>query len=399
MKKWKYSRLLLWVLTVVASGPMRLHGAGVVRAGLPQEVAMSSEQLDEAWQLFEEAVQRDELRGAVVLVARRGTIVLHRAVGWRNREESLPMERETLFKMASNTKPVVATAIMQLAEQGKLALDDEVRKYVPAWDNQRSRHIKIRHLLNHTSGLRIPGIFLKPLIPRSDDNPAGPSLRAEVERFGQIGAEEEPGTTYSYNNPGFNTLGHLVEVTSKMPLAEYLRKQIYVPLGMSDSWNYEAHAPQQRMARVYRRREDAWEIAWSPGDGPDWPFVRASGGMISSAKDYAIFCQMYLNGGTYAGRRILSRASVADATANHTRSIQSQQQDRFYGLGWSVDADGAFGHGGSDGTHAWVDPHRQLIVLTFTQSPGGEIPREAFRQKVVAACDPKDFTKKESCIE
>jgi len=351
---------------------------------------MSAEKLREGVQLFEQAVERDELRGAVLLVARHGKIVLHEPIGWRNKEGALPIERDTLFKMASNTKPVVATAVMMLAEQRKLELDDNVRELIPAWDNYRAGFIKVRHLLSHTSGLRIPGVFLRPLVQRSNEHPDAPSLRAEVDRFGQVGAQEIPGTTYSYNNPGFQALGRLIEIKGGMPLAEYLSQQIYEPVGMAESWNYEADAPQQRMARVSRRTGAKWETSWSPGDGPDWPFVRGSGGMISSARDYATFCQMYLNGGVYDGNRILTEASVARATSIQTGSIYTPQQraalERFYGLGWTVDRDGVFGHGGSDGTYASVDPQRQLIILVFTQSPGGNNPREAFRQLVNEAC-------------
>jgi CubicO group peptidase (beta-lactamase class C family) len=378
-----------WVFVAVsAAAAVVLADDRTLCVGSADEVGMSSRKLQEAWRLFEAAVEQDELRGAVVLVARRGTIVLHKAIGWRNREESQSMEKDTLFKMASNTKPVVATAILQLVEQGKLALNDNVREHIPSWDNYRAGYIKISHLLSHTGGLRIPVIFLRPLTQRSDKNPDCPSLRAEVDRFGAIGADEVPGSTYSYSNPGYNTLGRLIEIASGMSLEKYLRERIYEPLGMDDSCNYETHAPQERMARVYRRTNGSWNTSWSPGDGPDWPIVRASGGMISSTRDYARFCQMFLNGGIYNGKRILTEVSVANATANHTQAIHSKSATlptQFYGLGWAVDAAGGFRHGGSDGTHAWMDPSRGLIVLVFTQSTGGTNPRDQFRQMVQSA--------------
>ena len=362
----------------------------VLRPGSPDQVNLSAKKLKQGVRLFERAVQHAELRGAVLLVARRGRIVLHEAIGWRDKERALPMKRDTLFKMASNTKPVVATAVLMLAEQGKLDLDDNVRAHVPSWDNYRAGYIKIRHLLCHTSGLRIPGVFLTPLLAKSEDNPDAPSLRAEVDRFGRIGAREVPGTTYSYNNPGYQALGRLVEVAGQMPLAEYLRRNIYEPLEMHDSWNHETNAPHERMACVTPRKGGVWETRWTPGDPPDWPFVRGSGGMISSALDYATFCQMYLNGGIYAGKRILKSDSVSEATKIQTGSVYTAAEraarDRFYGLGWSVDKEGVFGHGGSDGTQAWVDPRRQLIILVFTQSPGGKNPREEFRRLMTEAC-------------
>jgi CubicO group peptidase (beta-lactamase class C family) len=316
-------------------------------------------------------------------------VVLHEAVGLASKEESVPMQKETLFRLASNTKPVIATAVMILAEEGKLQLDDNVRRYIPSFDNYRAGNIKIRHLLTHTSGLRIPTIFLIPLMSKSTEHPNAPNLILEASRFGEIGSDEVPGTTYQYSNPGFNTLGAIVEIVSGQPLDQFLKQRIYEPLGMTDSSNHETRAQALRMASVYDRPQGEWKRRWKPGDPPDYPFVRASGGMISTAWDYAKFCQMFLNGGTYDGKKILKPESVAAATSAQTQSIYSKEQRRtmrsFYGLGWSVRPDGVFSHGGSDGTFAWVDPNSKIVGLVFTQSPGGRIPVQQFMKVVEAA--------------
>jgi CubicO group peptidase (beta-lactamase class C family) len=384
-------RLLIALgLALLVQGNASRAADRTLTEGQPPDVEMSAPILRAGVTLFEEAIEKDELRGAVLLVARRGKIVLHEALGWRNKEQDLPMQKDTLFRMASNTKPVTATAILMLAEEGKLGLDDNVRKHLPAWDNHRSAFIKVRHLLNHTSGLRGASPFIKPLIEKSSDYPDAPSLRAEVDRFGRLGPEEVPGTTFSYNNPGYNTLGMLIEVACDRPAREFFQERIYTPLGMQ-AWNYEADAPAERMARVYKREKDNWKIQWSPGDKPDWPFVRTSGGMITSAPDYARFCQMWLNGGIYNGRRILKPDTVAQAISVQTRETYTpeefEKQTRLYGFGWTVGRDGSFAHGGSDGTYAWMDPARELIVLVFTQSPGGRNPREQFLRVVAAACN------------
>ena len=182
--------------------------------------------------------------------------------------------KDTLFRLASNTKPVVATAILMLMEKRKLGLEDYVRRHIASWDNYRAGDIKIRHLLSHTGGLRISSIFIRPLVQKSEEHPNAPSLMVEVDRFGRIGAEVPPGTSYSYTNPGYNTLGAIVQIVSREPLEKFLRERIYAPLGMKDSWNYETHAPSDRMARVYDREDSGWTIKWSPGNGPDWPSVR-----------------------------------------------------------------------------------------------------------------------------
>lgn len=361
---------------VAASGAALPHAS-------PADVQMSEAVLRAGVTLFDDALERDELKGAVLLVSRRGKVVLHEAVGWRNAEEQLPMERDSLFRMASNTKPVVAAAVLRLAEDGALNLTDNVGEHLDGWDGPRSAFVRIEHLLTHTSGLRIPTLFLSPLLERSDEHPNAPDIVSEAARFGEVGPKFPPGTTYRYSNPGFNTLGAIITVAAEKPLKDYLRETIYQPLGMHDSCNHEPDAPQDRMCRVYRKGRRGWRVDWSPGDGPNVPFPRASGGMISSAPDYWRFLQAMLDGGTYDGRRVLSEESVAVATRDHVGKLREGDG---YGFGWSVDAEGRFSHGGSDGTWAWVDPQREIVGIVFTQSPGGAIPRDQFRRVVEAAC-------------
>ena len=345
----------------------------------PSQVGMDDVILKAAVHMYEEAVAKDQVRGVVLLVARDGKIVLHEALGWRDKDNSLPIRKDAMFRMASNTKPVVATGISILVEEGKLSYDDLVRKHMKAFDNYRSGAIKIHHLLTHTSGFRIQEIFLKPLIQKSSEHPDAPNLQLEVNRFGQIGATEPPGTTYSYSNPGYNTLGALIEVASGKPLENFLTERIYKPLGMTDSYHLEVaeklDGKLNRMSVVYReKKEGGWDIVWKPGDPPQYPFVRASGGMISSTMDYAVFCQMFLNGGIYNGHRILKEETVRLMTSALTASIytpeEREKRDNYYGYGWNVSREGIFSHGGSDGTKVWVDPDKNLIVLAFTQSPG-----------------------------
>ncbi len=345
-------------------------------------VDMDAALLDEAAQLYRDAVDRGDMKGAVLMVARRGVIVLHEAVGWRHEAYRLPMETDTLFRMASNTKPVIATAVLILQEDGRLSLDDRAAEHLESFDNFRSRDITIRQLLSHSSGLRIRPIF------HPFDAGEKPSLLGAVAKFGAEGPDVEPGTSYSYNNAGYNTIGAIIEVASGMPLEDFLRTRIYEPLGMADTLNHEDETKLHRMATVYRgRRLDDGRVAFrqgfTPGDPPDFPVIRASGGMISTAPDYARFLQMYLNGGRYADARILSPESVTAATRGEIASGEGTA----YALGWQVAADGAYSHAGSDGTMGWVDPARELIGMVFTQSPGGLDPRREFQQLVNRAAD------------
>ena len=363
--------------------------------GTPAEANMNSEILDAGVSMFRRAVDEDLIRNVVLLIARDGKIVLHEAIGWKDKENGIPLEKDAMFRMASNTKPVIATGISILCEEDKIHYPDLVRKHIPAFDNYRSGTITIHHLLTHTSGFRIEPIFYRPLIQKSKEHPDAPSLILEVNRFGEAGAEVEPGTSYSYSNAGYNTLGALIEVLSKEPLEKYLKKKIYDPLGMKDTYHHEVadklDGKLNRMSVVYYKRDGKWTVGWKPGDPPQYPFVRASGGMISTAYDYAIFCQMFLNGGIYKGERILTEEAVKQMTLPHTRSVyttdERENMGGFYGYGWSVFKDGSFAHSGSDGTSAIINPGLQLIVLVFTQSPSEDNPGMRFYNLVKASIE------------
>ena len=369
---------------VLAPAGLRAQQAPTLSSGEAADVGMSEAVLGAALGLYREAVERGDLVGAVVLVARNGTVVLHEAVGMSDAEAGVPMARNTLFQMASNTKPVVATAVMMMAEAGELELEAPVRVYLPEWDNYRAGFITPQHLLSHTSGLRIPTLFLP-------DMADGTDLVQEARRFGEVGAAAEPGA-YSYSNPGFNTLGGLLELRSGETLEAHLDRVLYTPLGMEDSYNYRADHPldgkRDRLGPMYYRRGS--DGTWEPGAAVTIPFARGSGGMISTAWDYAVFLQTFLNGGAYGDTRLLSEEAVTHMTRDHVEGAEG------YGYGWAVEdgaegwgsGAGVFGHSGSDGTDAFVDPERGLIGLVFTQTPAGRPPFRRFRELVQLAVEP-----------
>ena len=336
--------------------------------------------------MYRQAIEHDEVRSAVILIARKGRVIVHEALGWKDRERGILLRKDAMFRMASNTKPVVATGIAILAEKGKLRFDDPVHRHIKSFDNANASEITLHHLLTHTSGFRIKPIFFKPLVEKSGKHPDAPSLKLEVDRFGEVGAKEPVGNSYSYSNAGFNTLGAVTEVVSGKLLEAYLKQAVYKPLRMKDSYHHEVaeklDGKLKRMSVVYYKRDGKWVEGWKPGQPPKYPFVRASGGMISTAMDYAVFCQMYLNGGIYGGKRILKRETVKLLTTSHTATLyglaEKIKQEHFYGYGWHVYPEGVFAHSGSDGTAVWVGPKNQLIVLVFTQSPAGNKLRDRF---------------------
>ena len=361
--------------------------------GTPEEVGMSPALLEAGVGLYRESVARGDLVGAVLLVARNGKVVLHEAVGSRNWEAKLPMEKNTMFRMASNTKPVISTAINILAERGKLRYTDLVRQYIPSFDNYKSGFITIDQLLSHTSGFRINTLFLQPYMTKSAEHPDAPTLKLEAARYGDVGAAVTPGTSYSYSNPGFNTLGALIEITGGKPLEVFLRDEIYKPLGMVDTYHHEVASKLDgkldRMGAVYYTQKDGkWVAGWKPGDAPQVPFVRASGGLISTAWDYAIFLQTFLNGGAYGDVTLLKPETVKLMTSRHTPVVPNERGGG-YGYGWMLDGDGVYSHSGSDGTYAWVDPTRNIIGMVLTQTPSGVNPRQKFTDLVkMAVIDP-----------
>ena len=348
----------------------------------PETVDIHGKRLQDAVSLIRRSVENDELRGVVLLVARRGRIVLHEALGFRDSERQIPMKKDSLFRMASNSKAVTAAGILALVQDGLVELGDPVSRYIPSFGSDKSKQITIRQLLTHTSGLRIPTLFLDPLLLHEDSKQS--QLIQEVSRFGRIGAEEPSGNSYSYSNAGYNTLAAIIEAVTGS-YEEHLRSTFYEPLRMGDSCNHESVADHTRMSGVFQQADNGnWDVHWKPGDDPDWPFPRGSGGMVSTAKDYATFCHMLLNRGSFNGRRILDEGLVLQATNPQTKWISAADR---YGLGWAVSEDGGtYSHSGSDGTMVWVDPQRELIGMVLTQTQTKLSPRNAFRDLVTQAC-------------
>jgi CubicO group peptidase (beta-lactamase class C family) len=240
--------------------------------------------------------------------------------------------------------------------------------------------VTIAQLLTHSSGLRIRPIFY----PFEDGDER--TLQAAVAKFGAEGPAEPPGE-YVYNNAGYNTLGAIIEAVSGQPLEAFLKARIYDPLGMTDTLNHEDETKLYRMATVYRGRRQGrggpvdFTQGFTPGDAPDFPVIRASGGLISTTADYARFLELWRKGGEYAGRRLLKPETVASAVQPRVRVSDAAS----YGYGWMIRADGSYYHTGSDGTMAWIDPSRELVGMVFTQSPGGINPSARFRELVNAA--------------
>lgn len=378
------ARLPLCLLVLLSVDPVLAQVQLSPRS--PASVGCDGDALQAAAARIEAFVESEGARGAVVLVARGDAIVLHEAYGFRDPAGEKPMRRDTLFRMASNTKAVTAAAIMKLVEQGKVALDDPAKRWFPSFADGAAADITVQHLLTHTSGFTINSLFVRPLMKPSAEHPDAPKLVLECARFGEIGPSVKPGTKYSYSNPGYNTLAGIVTLAGDAEFEAWCRAELYDPIGMVDAGNHEDRVDRGRMSDVMRRRTDgSWRATWSTKAPATLPFVRGSGGMIATAVDYAKFARVFLTGGLAGKRRVLSEDSVAAMTRNQIPHIEGRR----YGFGWVISKDGSFSHTGSDGTMVWCDPARDVVAMVLTQTQGSKglaKVRSGFRAAVTAAC-------------
>jgi CubicO group peptidase (beta-lactamase class C family) len=355
----------------------------------PEAVGVSSAKLQGAVGTVRKWVDDGRIIGAIMLVIRDGKTVLNEAVGWSDRERKIPFRTDHIVSMRSMTKPLVGVAVMKLREEGKLKLEDRVAQYLPSFDNPKSNAITIFQLLTHTSGL-------KGEIYTATGGTTFANLREAVDAVGARGPEFTPGTDYFYSDPGTSTLGALIAERSGMSAEQYIQTRVLEPLRMRDSFLVDdpASALRARVAAAYQRRDSVWVRYWDNTMPPVVPFFRASGGLYSTAHDYARFMAAMLGRGSFAGTRILSPASVELSTEPHAFYVYSPERQsemtRFYGFNWDVYTNkfkpveapftaGIFNHAGSDGTLAWADPSRNLIVIYLTQSRGSNTSREFVR--------------------
>ncbi len=368
-------------------------------------VGLSSERLEFLTNTFQEYVDQGELPGAVVLVARKGQIAYLNAFGKSDKENNLPMQENSIFRIASQTKAIVSVGIMLLQEEGKLLITDPVGKYIPAFKEttvavpqegaayeivKAQRPITIRDLLTHTAGIGYGQGIASDLWKQANiqgwyfadrEEP----IQATVSRMAALPFEAQPGEKFVY---GYNTdiLGALIEVVSGESLDTFLKTRILDSLGMNDTHFYLPKAKSSRLTVVYSPTEKGLERAPNLGgmvgqgaylDGPRVSFSGGAG-FLSTAVDYAKFLQMILNKGNFNGKQIISPKTVALMTVNHLGAIPFPWEKGVgFGLGFSVVEDlgqrgvlgskGEFGWGGAYHSTYWVDPQEELVVVYFTQ--------------------------------
>jgi CubicO group peptidase (beta-lactamase class C family) len=339
---------------------------------------------------MEKFVASHDIAGAVFLVGRRDGVVYHEAVGHRDLAAQAPMQKDTLFRIASMTKPVTAIGIMILADEGKLSPDDDVAKHLPEFAGQMlavpgqdvrkpARPVKLRDLLTHTSGLAAYPKELGDVYGKRDR-----TLAETTKVVAGLPLQFEPGTKWSYSNPGIDTLGRVIEVVSGESYEGFLKKRVFDPLGMTDTVFYPTPAVMKRIALTYSKDKDGKLVAGPFGlvglpENPRHPIP--AGGLISSAADLARLYRMMLNKGELDGKRILSEKAVAEMTRTQTGDIKTGFVDGMsFGYGWAVVKEpqgvtgmlspGSYGHGGAFGTQGWIDPKQDVFVVLLIQRTG-----------------------------
>jgi CubicO group peptidase (beta-lactamase class C family) len=259
----------------------------VLVPGTTIEAGLSDAAVQSAVALYRDEINAGRVAGGVLLIARHGRVVVHEAFGWRDVHAKARMDRTAMFRMSSNTKAVTAVGVALLADRGKLRFSDAVSIHIPSWDNRRARAITIHQLLSHTSGIRIDGLFAPEWFRWPWSAPR--TLRTETDRIGRVGAAAAPGNSYFYTNAGYNALGGLVETVSGHPLEVFLHDDIFSSLGMWDSYSFEAdeklQAKSHRLGPTYVAGDrGVWTVTWRPGDPPEVPFPRGSGGLVTTAQ-------------------------------------------------------------------------------------------------------------------
>ncbi len=348
----------------------------------PEEVGLDRRALIRVADSVRAWVDGGTIVGAELLLVKNRRIVLHEAMGWSDRERGISMERNSLFRMRSQTKPFVGTSILMLAEAGQLALDDRVADHLPSFDNPRSREITLRQLLTHTGGFAhvrdVP--WPRPFYTY-------PSLRAAVDEIGIIGPSYPPGTGYRYSDKGTATLGAVAAEVSGLPLERFIETRILQPLGLADTHTLftpnVSWAP--RMNASYLWNGSVWERYWDNTMDQLYPFFRACGGLYSTVFDYARFLALWMDGGTLAGTRLLEADAVRQALEDRVPVGSTSEYAYQWRIWFTPPPAGTlpiFGHTGASGTLGAAIPQGDALLLYFTQSEGTPT-RDSFLEMVV----------------
>ena len=379
---------------------------------LPELVDMSSSRLANLDSIFIQHIEQEKIPGMVALIVRNGFVVYEKAFGNADPLTNEPYKTDNIFRIASQTKAITATAVMMLWEKGLFNLDDPISMYIPEFKDlsilkefndsdstyktiPAKNQMTIRHLLNHTSGIgygiidgdeRIRKIYQKAGVVDlyTTENV---SIEQSVKRLAKLPLHHEPGERFTYSE-GLDVLGYLIEIISGQSFSEFLEEHLFGPLGMSNTQFYLNEDQYQLLVPVQTKNQNGeWIIYDGHPDGyydANYPkigakkFYSGGAGLTSTAQDYARFLQMYLNGGVFNEHRILSPTTVDLIMSNQTNDLFGEG-NTYYGLAFGVVTDKGFSIGGrgSVGTFDWggyfntqyyADPDLNIIGILMKQT-------------------------------
>jgi len=375
----------------------------------PESVGLSSNRLKRLTDELDAYVADQKLPGGVALVLRKGKSAYFYSFGYRDKELMDPMEKDDIFRIASQTKSIISVGIMILQEKGLLLIQDPVSKYIEEFENTKvaesdgdgsyeivkaKRGITIRDLLTHTAGVGWGFGPAKDLWEREEIMGwyfahRDETIQTTVKRLAKLPMDSHPGEKFVY---GLSTdiLGAVIEVVSGQSLDQFLKNEIFDPLQMNDTHFYLPLSKIDRLTKVYSSTDSNIKLAANPGkregvgmigqghyvNGPRMSFSGGAG-LLSTAEDYAVFLQMMLNKGQFGKKRILSRKSVELMVTNHIADIPFWWEGIRFGLGFATVEElggrgmlgsvGEFSWGGAYHSTYWVDPNEDMVVVYFTQ--------------------------------
>jgi CubicO group peptidase (beta-lactamase class C family) len=391
---------------------------GIPKVQSPEEVGFLSTRLKRLSDRINEGVQKGELPGAVVLIARNGKIVMFDAFGFRDREAKAPMTTDAIFRIASMTKPIVSVAAMMLVEEGKISLAEPVSKYIPAFAETKVavwrknpdgtveqalepqiRPMTIQDLMRHTSGLTYGAAGGNPVkqsyVEMKVMDPDQTNAQM-AEKLSKLALLYQPGTHWEYSM-STDVLGRVIEVASGMPLDKFIEERITKPLKMGDT-AFEVGADKKARGARPMKEGPKNELPAVPDVTEKFAWRSGGGGMVSTAADYARFLQMFANGGQLDGVRLISRKTIDLMTADHLPPdiVMGDDMWRFealepsarmgqgFGLGFAVrneqgrnplpGSPNDYYWGGAWGTYFWHDPRERMYVVLMMQSPAARLP-------------------------
>jgi len=379
----------------------------------PEDVGMSSERLQRIQEMIQRRIAAGEMTGASAVVVRKGKVVYQTYQGVMDSETKKPVTADTMFRIASMTKPVTSAAIMMMIEEGKVRLNDPISRYIPEFKSIKvavqsgpaaapaaggrggapqfytmppTREITVKDLLTHVSGLA-SGAMSNSTV-QTIARKQGETLADYIPRLGTTALEFQPGTRWAYSaQAGHDTLGRIVEIASGMPLDKFFQTRIFDPLGMKDIafWPSEANWP--RVASLYALNQGKLTKNANPNGMSSNVYFMGSGGLISTPLDYIPFGAMLANGGSLNGKQIMGKKTIEMMSAMHVPdTLPGRAAGEGYGLGVRVVTDhakngtllstGTYGWSGVYGTHFFVDPVEGVVGVLMVQTANQEVNRD-----------------------